>query len=334
MKHLQALVLLVIMTASGMTAAGPDSTYRAPRAHDGHPDLQGVWNFASGVPLQRRAAFGDRTVMTKEEFDKQRAALLSALSAAAKFAPVENVGFDWIDFSLHVDDLRTSLITHPDNGRLPALVDGVRRVPTVEDIIAALTDPRDAPTGGLPSLLAAFGGSGKRDSHQDFNMAARCLSGASVPFQPGVGDNYVQIIQAGDTVVLLTDEFRRIIALDGKARVGEKLRSWSGLSTGRWDRDTLVVETRHFDGRAPSFAGAGSSRDKVVTERFTRTSAHVIEYAATVVDPTTFQDTVALSFPMAQVDARLYESACHEGNYSMANTLSGARKDEETRKTP
>jgi hypothetical protein len=334
MKYLHALLLLVVMTASGVATAGPDSTYRAPRAHDGHPDLQGVWNFASGVPLQRRAAFGDRNVMTEEEFDTQRAALVSALAAAAKFAPVENVGFDWIDFSLHVDDLRTSLITHPDNGRLPALVDGVRRVPTVEDIIAALTDPRDGPPGGLPALLTGFGGGGKRDSHQDFNMAERCLSGASVPFQPGVGDNYVQIIQARDTVVLLTDAFRRIIALDGKARVGEKLRSGSGVSTGRWDGDTLVVDTRHFDGRAPSFAGAGSSREKVVIERFTRTSAHGLEYAATVVDPTTFQDTIALSFPMGRVDARLYESACHEGNYSLANTLSGVRKDEETRKTP
>jgi hypothetical protein len=334
MKHLQALLLLAVMTAGGVAAAGPDATYRAPRAHDGHPDLQGVWNFASGVPLQRRAVFGDRTAMTKEEFDTQRAALLSALGAAAKFAPVENVGFDWIDFALHVDDLRTSLITHPDNGRLPALVDGVRRVPTVEDIIAALTDPRDVPPGGLPALLEAFGSGGKRDSHQDFNMAERCLTGASVPFQPGVGDNYVQIIQAGETVVLLTDAFRRIIALDGKARVGEKLRSGAGVSTGRWEGDTLVVDTRHFDGRAPSFAGAGSSREKAVTERFTRTSARGLEYAATVTDPKTFQDTVALAFPMARVDARLYESACHEGNYSMANTLSGVRKDEETRKTP
>jgi hypothetical protein len=116
--------------------------------------------------------------------------------------------------------------------------------------------------------------------------------------------------------------------------VGEKLRSWSGASTGRWERNTLVVDTRHFDGRTPSFAGAGSSWDKVVTERFTRTSAHGLEYAATVADPKTFQDTVTLSFPMARVDARLFESACHEGNYSLANTLSGVRTDEETRKTP
>ena len=69
MKHPHALLLLTVMTASGLAAAGPDSTYRATRAHDGHPDLQGVWNFASGVPLQRRAAFGDRTVMTNELFE-------------------------------------------------------------------------------------------------------------------------------------------------------------------------------------------------------------------------------------------------------------------------
>jgi hypothetical protein len=162
MKHLQALLLLVVLTASGVAAEGPAPTYRAPRAHDGHPDLQGVWNFASGVPLQRRAAFGDRKLMTKEEFDKERAALLSALGAAAKFAPVENVGFDWIDFSLHVDDLRTSLMTHPDNGRLPALVAGVRRVTTVADILAALADPRDAcprcwPTSTAAESLALLG---------------------------------------------------------------------------------------------------------------------------------------------------------------------------------
>ena len=258
------------MTAVGVAAAGPDPKYRAPRAHDGQPDLQGVWNFASNVPLQRPAAFADRTVFTKEEFDKRHAAIQKTLRAAAQFAPVEDVGFDWIDFSLYVDDLRTSLITHPENGRLPALVDGVRRTPTPEDIIATLNDARDGPPGGLVSLLAAFGG-GTRDSHQDFNIAARCLSSAPVPLQPGVGDNYVQIVQGRDAVVLVTDAFRRIIALNRKTEGGEKLRSWSGVSTGRWDGETLIVDTRHFNGRTPSFAGAGDSRDKVVTERFTRT---------------------------------------------------------------
>jgi hypothetical protein len=333
MRHTASVLLCVILTAARLAFAGQDPEYRAPRMPDGRPDLQGVWNFASGVPLQRPAAFADRPVLTKDEFDKRYAAMRNAMRAAAKFAPVEDVGFDWIDFSLHAEDLRTSLITHPENGRLPALVKGVRRVPTVDDIIATLTDPRDGPAGGLLSLVTELGAR-TRTSHEDFNMVERCLSDIPVPFQPAVGENYVQVIQARDTVALLTDEFRRIIALDGNARTGDRLRRLSGVSTGRWDGETLVVETRHFDGRTPSFAGAGNSRDKVVTERFTRMSKNGLRYVATVIDPKTFTDRVELSFPMTLVDKRLYESACHEGNYSLTNTLSAIRKEDETRKTP
>jgi hypothetical protein len=130
---------------------------------------------------------------------------------------------------------------------------------------------------------------------------------------------------------------RRIVFLDGRPPLGDALRSWAGTSRGHWEGETLVVETRNFTDRTPSFAGAGNSRDKVVTERFTRTSKGIIEYAARVVDPKTFQDRVELSFPMLLVeahmaDAYLYEEACHEGNYSLRNALSAARKEEETTK--
>lgn len=129
--------------------------------------------------------------------------------------------------------------------------------------------------------------------------------------------------------MLLTDHLARIVPLDGRPHVSEKLRSWSGDSRGRWEGDTLVIETRNFNNRTRSFAGAGTSHDKVVTERLTRISQTALEYEATVVDPKTFQDKVVLSFPLARVDARIYESACHEGNYSMKNMLSAARKEEQ-----
>jgi hypothetical protein len=323
-----AFVVALVLTAAAASAEGPDAKYKAARTADGKPDLQGVWNFSSGVPLQRPASLAGKKFFTKEEFDKQRAAFLNGLSAIARFAPVENVGFDWIDNKLYVDDLRTSIITYPENGRLPALVEGVRRMPDVEEFVALLNDAKGGgPPPGLVSLLAMFGG-GKKDSHSDFGMSERCLLGPAIPLVPGLGDNYVQILQSRDHVALLTDDFRRVIQLDGKAQVGERLRSWSGASRGHWEGETLVVETRNFNNRAPGFAGAGNSRDKVVTERFTRTSKNGIEYAATVVDPATFQDRVELSFPMARVDARLYESACHEGNYSLPNTLSAVRADE------
>jgi hypothetical protein len=321
------LLVVLLVTAAGLSAAGPEPKYRTPRTADGRPDLQGVWNFSSGVPLQRPAAFADTKFFTKEEFDKQHAVRRNALGAVARFAPVEAIALDWMDSTLHVDDLRTSLITYPENGRLPALVEGVTRMPDIEEFLAALSDPKGASSPGLLSLLATFGG-GKKDSHTDLGVSERCLVAPLVPIVPGLGDNYVQIVQSNDQVALRTDEFVRIVSLNGKAQVGERLRSSTGMSRGHWEGETLVVETSNFTNRNSSF-GAGRSRDKkVVTERFTRTSKNGLEYAATVVDPKTFQDRIELSFPMARVDALIYESACHEGNYSVPNILSAARVEE------
>jgi hypothetical protein len=332
MHRTLSLLLFFVATAIAAPASAQDTRYRAPRTENGHPDLQGVWNFSSGVPLQRPAAFGDRKVATKEELEKQRAAIRNGLAAIAKFAPVEAIGLDWIDNAPAVEDLRTSLITYPENGRLPPLVKGVRSLPNFEELITALGNAQ----GGAPpqNLFAQFASllGGPRDSHTDFMMSERCLIDADVPFVPQIDGNYVQIIQGRDHVVLLTDFSRRIIPLDAGPPSGDNVRQWAGISRGRWQGDTLVVETRNFNNRMPSFAGAGNSRGKVVTERFTRTSNDRIEYAAAIVDPQTFQDRIELSFPMAPAEARIYEGACHEGNYSMRNSLAAARLDDEARK--
>jgi hypothetical protein len=328
MTRIPPLLFLVCLMVAG-PATGQDVKSRVPRTKDGRPDLQGVWNFSSGVPLQRPPAFVGRRSFTKEEFDSRRTALWTALAATARFAPVENVGFDWIDRKLYVEDQRTSLITYPDNGRLPALVEGVRRVPGPEDLLALLADARGGLPPGLLDLVAAFGGGGTKDSHSDFNAFERCLDSPSLPLLPQIGENYVQVIQALDSVALVSDFDRRIVSLDGRSPAASTLRSRAGTSRGRWENDTLIVDTAHFNDRTPSFSGAGNSRDKVVTERFTRTSDRVMQYSATIVDPKTFTDRIELSFPMARVDARIFEGACHEGNYSLANTLSAVRKEEE-----
>jgi len=307
-----------------------DAPYLPPRTADGRPDLQGVWSFASGVPLQRPSAFAGKKFFTREEFAARRAYTGKALRTLATLAPVEAIGLDWVDTSLYVDDLRTSLITYPENGRLPATVDGVRRMITADDLIATLNDPNDGPPGGFFSLLAAFG-DGRRDSHLDFTMSERCLLGPGVPLLPNMGESYLQIIQARDHIVLVTDEFRRVIAIGekaGKTPPRAALQSWGGTSTGRWDGDTLIVYTENFNGRTPSLAGAGDSRAKVVTERFTRTSKQGLAYSAVVVDPETFRDRVEVSVPMGAVDKHIFESACHEGNYSLRNTLSASRRAE------
>jgi hypothetical protein len=278
-------------------------------------------------------AFGDKKVITKEEFDTQRATIRNGLLALAKFAPIEAIGLDWLDTAAPVDDFRSSLITYPDSGRLPQLVKGVRRMPGFDDLVAALSSPQSAAAQALFAQFATFGG-GPRESYTDFMMSERCLFDIEVPLVPQIDDNFIEIIQSGDHVVLRTDVSRRIVALRSGSPVGDKVRNWAGISTGRWEGETLIVETRNFSERLPSFAGAGNGRGKVVTERFTRTAADRIEYAATVVDPQTFQDRIDLSFPMVAADARvqIFESACHEGNYSMRHALAAARIDDETRK--
>jgi hypothetical protein len=322
----QVLIFLVFSTLAA-SAAGPDVNdvkYKAPRTEYGHPDLRGVWNFSSDVPLERPLSVGDRMLFTREEIEARKAAKANALGSLAKMVPVENVAIDWLDYSARIENLRTSLIRYPEDGRLPKLVEGVRRVPGADEIITALSDAK----GAIPPVLASFLAGGKKDGPEDFGASERCLFGGGPPFTPDLDNNYMQVIQAKDHVVLLTERKARIVPIDGRPYLNDTLRSWAGDSRGRWEGETLVVETRNFNSRTRSFAGAGTSREKIVIERFTPLSKDALEYEATVADPKTFQDKIVLSFPMARVAARIYESACHEGNYSMSNMLAGARAEE------
>jgi hypothetical protein len=321
-----SLLFLLISTTVATSAAGPEPTYKGPRTEYGQPDFRGVWNFSSDVPLERPSAFADKKVWTREELEAQKAARAKAFDMISKAVPVEAVSLTWLDYVGWIENLRTSLVIFPENGRLPKLVEGVRRVPGPAEIFAALTDAKGGPPP--PALLAAIVGGGTKDGPEDFAAGERCLFGGGTPITPGFDNNYVHIIQAKDNVVLLTEHQAKIVPLDGRPHVSEKLRSWSGDSRGHWDGDTLVIETRNFNNRTRSFAGAGFSHDKAVTERFTRVSTNALQYEATIVDPKTFEEKIVLSFPMAQSDSRIYEEACHEGNYSMFNMLSGARAEE------
>jgi hypothetical protein len=322
---------LLALTSVVVSAAGPDAKYKGPRNVDGRPDLQGVWNFSSDVPLQRPTAFAEKPFFTREELAQQRAARRTAFETMAKLVPIEAVALTWLDYDAHAENLRTSLITHPENGRLPQLAEGVRRMPGADEIFALLTEAKGTLPPALAAALATFGG-GKKDGPEDFGTSDRCLGGSATPLVPGFDSNYLQIVQSSDEVALLTESghLARMVPLDGRPHVGEKLRSWTGDSRGHWEGDTLVVETRNFNKRTQSFAGAGNSYDKVVTERFTRIAPNVLDYEATVVDPKTFQDKVVVSFPMARVEGgRIYETACHEGNYSLPMMLAGARREEQ-----
>ena len=319
--------LVLILATVAVRAAAPEPQYKAPRTADGRPDLQGVWNFASDVPLERPAAFADRKFFTKEELEQQRLAKIKGFRTLISFAPVEDVGLGSLDQASHVEDLRTSLITYPENGRLPKLREGVSRDPSPEQIIALIGDLKNGPPTALLALLGGFG-AGKKDSYQDFGLSERCQFGPSTPLMPDFSDNYVQIIQSRDQIAFVTDLNWRIATLENRPHTSNKLRTWSGDARAHWEGETLVIETNNFVNRPRSFAGAGRSGEKLVTERLTRRSAKLLDYEATIVDPKTFEDKVVIAFPMASVPGRVYENACHEHNYSLANALSAARADE------
>jgi len=171
-----------------------------------------------------------------------------------------------------------------------------------------------------------------RDGPEDRGLSERCIVGfnAGPPFTPSLYNNNVQIIQNKDHMVILTEMIHdaRIVKLDGQPALDESLRLWSGDSRGHWDNDTLVVVTQNFNGLTQSFDGFGTSKDKVLTERFNRVGPRTLNYEFTIDDPSTFADKLTAIVPMSKVAGQLYEYACHEGNYGMANMLRAARRKE------
>ncbi|MCY4016199.1 MAG: hypothetical protein OXF82_03450 [Gammaproteobacteria bacterium] len=323
MKKIIGLVLLLI---SGPMLAQED--FVAPRTEWGHPDLQGVWNFSSNVPLTRPERFGEREFMTPEEVEELRARLAAADAASDQAVPRRVADDDpggyndfWVESAGITDRIRTSHIVYPTNGQMPATVEGV------EIVFGGLGD--DVP--GQRPVRFVVGGIGK-DGPEDRGLSERCIVGfnAGPPFMPSLYNNNVQIFQNRDTAVILTEMINdaRIVPIGERPPLDENIGLWSGDSRGYYDGDTLVVETRNFNGLTQSFSGFGHSADKVLTEKFTRIDEFTVDYEWTIDDPSTFTDKMTVIVPMTKVAGQLYEYACHEGNYGMANIIRGARTQE------
>lgn len=314
----QTLIAAAVLAAVGTAQAQDD--YEAPRTEWDHPDLQGVWNFSSTVPMTRPALFGNREYMTEEE-----AAQLAAMSEA-QYERLNEEGVGgyntfWVESAGISENLRTSLITYPENGQLPARQEGV-----VVQVGGLGPDFQ-----GQRPVLTPVGGISK-DGPEDRGISERCIVGfnAGPPFTPSMYNNNVQIVQNKDHVVIVTEMIHdaRIVPLDNRPHLPDEIRLWTGDSRGYWDGDTLVVETRNFNGMAQSFSVFGDSYDKILEERFTRVNDYQVDYEFTVNDPSTFQDKIVARVPMTKVDGLMYEYACHEGNYGMVNILRGERMAE------
>ncbi len=317
-----AVVLLATLPAAGQApsaAARANRTttakaYTPARTPDGQPDLQGFWTNSTYTPLERPKD------VTKEFYTKEEAAEIVKRAAERESEQTEpgtiaDVHYDFTQFGLDrnqskfAENLRTSLIVDPPNGRIPPLT--------------AEGQKRAAERAEAAKLV------GRWDSAQSNDLDDRCLimAGAGPPMlNTGYNSNY-QIVQAPGYVMILVEMIHdvRIIPLDGRPHVSQNIRQWLGDARGHWEGDTLVVETTNFNGKNPL---RGSSENMRVMERFTRVDADTILYKFTVEDESTWTRTWSAELPMKKTVGPLFEHACHEGNYGLYNTLVGARLEE------
>ena len=338
-------VLVLLVTASVMTApAAAQTAFELSRLADGRPDLQGVWDFRTLTPLERPEERAGQPRLTPEEAaaiesaearraveaDRAAAIRTERLPAGGSFVSYNDF---WNDRGARVvDDRRTSLIVDPPDGRLPPPRPGARRQLAVADGDHAAR--RDRPVRFL------VGGIGMRGP-EDRGLAERCLLGFNtgppiVPVAPrGRYNQNMQLFQTPDHVVVFTEMVHeaRIVPLDGRDPLPDGIRQWMGSSRGRWEGDTLVVETTNFTDKTAGFVpftrfAVGTGRTRRLTERFRLVGADTLLYEFTVDDPATFTRPFTAAIPMKRATAPLFEYACHEGNYGMRNMLTGARVEE------
>ncbi len=324
----------VVLLATGMTLAAPTlvecvsllqqrlairpaqsqgratRAWTVPRTPWGHPDLQGYWTNTTTTPLQRPAELKDKAVLADAELAERDR--LVAERANQDAPPRAGNPGTYNDFWYERGALnrRTSLIVDPSDGRLPPLT------PAAQQLAA------DARRGRGPS-----------DSPEDRSAFERCITrGLPGAMLPGFYNHNYQILQTRDYVVINVEMIHdaRIIPLGNRAAAPAAIRNWLGSSRGRWEGDTLVVETTNFNDkvREQSLIAFSSGENLRLIERFTRTGAEAIDYEFTVEDANFYARPWTASVPMVRIDGPIYEYACHEGNYGLGGILRGARVEE------
>jgi hypothetical protein len=308
-------------TAVAKSTAGPKA-WTPPRTPDGQPDLQGVWDYRTITPLERPIALGERQFFTdeeaanfeKEENRRQNRDLIDPGKGGAQYPPGGVVPYNefWYDRGSKITaSKRTSLIVDPPDGRLPP------RTPEGQKRAAARAAVQREDQLGRAQT----------NSYEDRSLQERCIVGfnSGPPMTPGAYNNNFQLFQNAGYVVILNEMVHqaRLVPLHGRPH--GTIRQWHGDPRGRWEGDTLVVDTTQFY-RETSLAGSSASMRLV--ERFTRVDADTLLYEFTVDNPSTWTKPWTAQIPMKKSQDQMYEYACHEGNYGMLNMLEGARAQE------
>jgi hypothetical protein len=290
----------------------PADKWTMPRLADGHPDLQGIWTNATITTLERPENFKDKPTLTEKEAvgyetrvdtqfqtdrrgqtadqDRDQAYNRLFLDRGDKLARVDGVA-------------RTSLIVDPPDGKMPALTPEARR-----------------------RMGARMRNS--YDSVKDRPLGERCLMGfgstSGPPMLPVLYNNNYQIVETPSTIMILVEMVHdvRFIHMDRTTHLAPEVTQWMGDSIGRWEGDTLVVDTANFSDKTRF---RGSSTNLHVIERFQRLNKDTILYRVTLDDPTSFTKPFTLEYPFNATAGPIFEYACHEGNYAMPDILGGAR---------
>jgi len=332
-----AIVALASSPVTGQTATTTPTaarTYAPPRTADGRPDLSGVWSHNAATPFERPKELAGREFLTPTEVAnlKKNAAqlfngdtdaafgdsvFLAALKNASNYqsrdgatadTPLGTGNYNHFWLVDRAFDNRTSLIVDPVDGRLPAMTPEAQK------------SQADA---------AEYNRLHYADGPED--VPHNCYGG-NVPMIGAGYNNYYQIVQSSESVAILMEMMHdaRVVPLDGREQLPPTIQQRLGSSRGRWEGDTLVVETTNFrDNARAGLGGRGTGATTHLTERFTRVSATTLKYEVTVNDPWRYtKPWTAVLYWKAEQKDQVYEYACHEGNEAMAGTLRGYRAQE------
>jgi hypothetical protein len=315
------------LAAQARTAAKPAAAKsKIPRTPDGHPDLQGLWSFATATPLERPKEFAEKEKLTAEEAAKLEQRAVENQFADTPPPPGDAGSYNrfWLDTGTKViATRRTSLVVDPPDGKIPPLTP-------------------EAQKGEQARIAVRSMAAGP----EDLNPWERCIVGfnAGPPIISSGYNNNLQIFQTRDSIAILPEMVHdaRFVPLDGRPHLPTQVQQWSGDSRGHWDGDTLVIDVTNFrrdgSGNLPiagyalpgRLGGHGGKTDENlhVVERFTRADADTLLYEFTVEDPTVWTRPWTASMSMSKSTDLMYEYACHEGNYAMSGILGGARVQE------
>lgn len=297
--------------AQARAAAAEKPAFEVSRTSWGDPDLQGVWDYRTITPLERRPEMGDRKFYTEEEVAQLEGRAARRLDEAPDTTVQTNlVHADYLtDPGRHVDESwRTSLIVDPENGRMPPLTPEAQRR---RDEAAKARAAGGAPPGG------------RVDSYLDRPLYERCITrGFPAAILPTLYNNNIRISQSPGYVAIVHEMIHetRVVPLEGSAPTN--IGGFMGESRGHWEDDTLVVETRSLNGR-PGYRGSGEHL--VTIERYTKVAPDKIDFKLTLMDDTQWTRPWTVQYFMRHAEGELYEYACHEGNYGLRNILQEAR---------